>query len=158
MPDTDPSLIRTVIEGGVLMGPFLLCQKPKSATRSLSIITMKSRAIAAMLIATVLPPAVAESPVGGFEAQLMKHENSAEEITKPPAWPADERAGVAKDEIIILVKADGGVVVDGRRLTLEGLSALLKQGAELPEESKVKIRGDAKVSYQRIAEVIEACR
>ncbi len=119
---------------------------------------MKACILATILLPTVLPSAAGESTVEEFEARAVNQEESAEKLTKLPAWPADEKTGVAKDEIIILVKADGGIVVEGRRFNLEGLRILLKQRADLPGKPNVKIRGDAKVSYQRIAEVIEACR
>lgn len=63
-----------------------------------------------------------------------------------------------KGEIIINVMADGSLRVEGttvdRPQLFEKLSAIAKQFENQP----VRIRGDGKVEYQRIVEVIDTCQ
>ncbi len=73
-----------------------------------------------------------------------------------PSVPDD--AALEKDELVIHVKADGGMVVEGDQLTRDGLLELLKERAKRNKDQAVRIRGDAAVEYQRIVEVIDACQ
>lgn len=64
----------------------------------------------------------------------------------------------ARGEIIINVLADGSLKVEGATVDLgqlrEKLAAVSKQYKNQP----VRIRGDGKVNYQRIVEVIDTCQ
>ncbi|MBC8128655.1 MAG: biopolymer transporter ExbD [Gloeobacteraceae cyanobacterium ES-bin-144] len=63
-----------------------------------------------------------------------------------------------RGEIIINVLPDGGIRVEGLTVDLiqlhDKLSAIAKQFKNQP----VRIRGDGKVPYQRIVEVIDTCQ
>ncbi len=63
-----------------------------------------------------------------------------------------------RGEIVINVMADGAIRVDGTTLDLAQLEAKLRPIAELHEAQPVRVRGDSEVRYQRIVEVIAACR
>lgn len=63
-----------------------------------------------------------------------------------------------RGELIINVLADGTIRVDGVSLDLIELQAKLTPIAKLYENQPVRIRGDSQVIYQRIVEVIAACR
>jgi biopolymer transport protein ExbD len=131
---------------------------------------MKVFIISALLIAAVLSPAVAGPTVEELAERVAKLERSVEELVKVrdflaaetamkvavPANPDD--AALEKDGLVINVKADGGIVMEGDQLTLDGLLELLKERAKRNQDQAVRIRGDAAVEYQRIVEVIDACQ
>ncbi|MFT3991410.1 MAG: biopolymer transporter ExbD [Luteolibacter sp.] len=64
----------------------------------------------------------------------------------------------SRGEIIVNVSADGGVIVEGNALTIAQLQSKLAAIAKLYENQPVRIRGDGKVPYQRIVEVIDTCQ
>lgn len=106
---------------------------------------MKSKIIATILFATVLPSAAAGSTVSKSEARGAAGGKAVD-------------AAQARDEIMIQVRGNGEIILAGKVLTLEGLKSFLKERADLKEKPTVRIRGDAEVAYQRIVEVIEVCR
>lgn len=63
-----------------------------------------------------------------------------------------------KGEIIINVMADGVVRVEGNTVDLAQLHEKLAAIARQFENQPVRIRGDGKVAYQRIVEVIDTCQ
>ena len=131
---------------------------------------MKFRIIAAILHTAVLSSATAGPTVEELVERVAKLEKSVEELVKlrdflaaetkmkvaVPANPDD--AAQKEDEIVINVKADGGIVVKGDKLTLDGLLELLKERALRNKDQAVRIRGDAAAEYQRIVEVIDVCQ
>lgn len=64
----------------------------------------------------------------------------------------------SRGEIIVNINPEGGIVVEGGALTLEQLHSKLAAIAKLYENQPVRIRGDGKVPYQRIVEVIDTCQ
>ena len=131
---------------------------------------MKSRIITAILHSAVLSSATAGPTLEELTDRVAKLEESVEGLAKlrdflaagtelkvaVPAVPDD--AALEEDEIVIHVKADGGMVVVGDQLTFGGLLELLKEVAKRNKNQAVRIRGDAAVGYQRIVEVIDACQ
>ena len=63
-----------------------------------------------------------------------------------------------RGEIIINVLADGGIRVEGLAVDLRQLHDKLSAIARQFENQPVRIRGDGKVAYQRIVEVIDTCQ
>jgi len=63
-----------------------------------------------------------------------------------------------RGEIIINVVADGGIRVEGLVVDLRQLYDKLAAIARQFENQPVRIRGDGKVAYQRIVEVIDTCQ
>jgi len=63
-----------------------------------------------------------------------------------------------KGEIIINVLGDGVIRVEGTTVDLVQLHEKLASIAEQFENQPVRIRGDGKVAYQRIVEVIDTCQ
>jgi biopolymer transport protein ExbD len=131
---------------------------------------MKFRIITALLHAAVLSSATAGPTVEELEARVAKLEKSVEELAKLRDFLAAETelkvavpavhddAPLEEDELVINVKADGRMVVEGEQLTLDGLLELLKERAKRNRDQAVRIRGDAAVEYERIVEVIDACQ
>lgn len=64
----------------------------------------------------------------------------------------------ARGEIIINVRADGGVFVDQQLMTQGQLKEKLSAIAKLHKNQPVRLRGDAKCDYQNIVEVIDTCQ
>ncbi len=63
-----------------------------------------------------------------------------------------------KGEIIINVLPDGTIRVEGLTVDLVQLHEKLSAIAKQHENQPVRIRGDGKVEYQRIVEVIDTCQ
>lgn len=63
-----------------------------------------------------------------------------------------------KGEIIINVLSDGIIRVEGNTVDLGQLREKLAAIARQFENQPVRIRGDGKVEYQRIVEVIDTCQ
>ena len=63
-----------------------------------------------------------------------------------------------RGEIIINVLADGTVRVEGLAVDLPQLHSKLSAIAKQYKNQPVRIRGDGKVAYQRIVEIIDTCR
>jgi biopolymer transport protein ExbD len=131
---------------------------------------MNSSIIAAILLATVLPSAAAEPTVEELSQRVAQLEKTVEELSKALALVADKPetkvasppqpvgAEAVKPEIIVNVHADGGLVVEGRKFTLEELNGTLKEVAKRDKDQPIRLRCDASVTYQRIVEVIEGCQ
>ena len=131
---------------------------------------MKPTAIAAILLAAVLPSAAAEPTVEELSQQVAQLEKTVGELSKALALVADkpetkvvslpQPVGAAADqpEIIVNVAADGGLVVEGRKLTLEELKGKLKEVAKRDKDQPIRIRCDDSVTYQRVVEVIDGCQ
>lgn len=63
-----------------------------------------------------------------------------------------------KGEIIINVLQDGSIKVEGVTVDLTQLHDKLAAIARQFENQPIRIRGDGKVAYQRIVEVIDTCQ
>lgn len=63
-----------------------------------------------------------------------------------------------KGEIIINILEDGVIRVEGSTVDLTQLHEKLAAIAQQFENQPVRIRGDGKVAYQRIVEVIDTCQ
>lgn len=69
---------------------------------------------------------------------------------------ADARQTVG--EIIVNVRDDGTVVVDSSDMTQDQLYDKLTRIAAVHKNQAIRIRGDGKVEYQKIVEVIDVCQ
>ena len=63
----------------------------------------------------------------------------------------------APRDLTLAVVATGKVEMNGREYDLDGLTAALKDARARYEDQGVLIRGDAKRSYQDVADVLAAC-
>ena len=61
-------------------------------------------------------------------------------------------------EIIVNVRESGEVLVDNAVMTQEQLFAKLTRIAAVHKNQAIRIRGDGKVEYQKIVEVIDVCQ
>ena len=74
--------------------------------------------------------------------------------------PEVESAGpltAAPDDLNVVVTAPGKVLLDDRSLGLTELTAVLKEAQSRYREQGVLVRGDAKITYQDLADVLSAC-
>lgn len=74
--------------------------------------------------------------------------------TAASATPLERTQG----EIIINVRADGGIVVNDRVIAPEELDAVLKRVAEYFPGGAVIVRGDEQASLGNAVRVLDACR
>lgn len=75
--------------------------------------------------------------------------------------PVAEEGADAKQtvgEIIINVRENGEVVVDSSVMTQSQLYAKLSRIAAVHENQAIRIRGDAKVDYEKIVQVVDVCQ
>jgi len=75
--------------------------------------------------------------------------------------PVAEEGADAKQtvgEIIVNVRDDGSVIVDKAEMTQAQLFSKLTRIAAVHQNQAIRIRGDGKVEYQKIVEVIDVCQ
>jgi biopolymer transport protein ExbD len=61
-------------------------------------------------------------------------------------------------EILVNVRADGTVVVEGKQLTLEELQEKLAGVVKVFKDQPIRLRGDGNVIYLKMVLIIDACR
>jgi biopolymer transport protein ExbD len=61
-------------------------------------------------------------------------------------------------QCILNVTADGGVILNRNKLSLDQLLVKLRQLAEIYPDQAVILRGDEKVEYRNIVAVLDTCR
>jgi biopolymer transport protein ExbD len=64
----------------------------------------------------------------------------------------------ARGEIIVNVRANGDVVVEGQTMSLDQLRTKLTAIAKLHENQPIRLRGDNATDYQTIVTVIDTCQ
>ena len=87
----------------------------------------------------------------GIQEKLM-------DVSVPAAEEGKDRKQTSVGEIIINVKTDGGVVVNGQTLTTEELLGKLHNIATVFKDQAVIIRGDVKTEYDKIIKVLDTCQ
>lgn len=63
----------------------------------------------------------------------------------------------APEDLSINVRGPGKVELNGAALSLEALTSALRAARDRFEDQGVLVRGDAKLSYQDVADVLAAC-
>ncbi len=63
-----------------------------------------------------------------------------------------------RGEIIVNVRKNGEVVVEGRTLTRDQLRNRLERVAQVYENQPIRLRGDSDCTYQTIVEIIDVCQ
>ncbi len=61
-------------------------------------------------------------------------------------------------EIIINVRSNGDVILDGNEMSAEALSEKLKRISRVVDKQPVRLRGSADCSWQTIASIIDTCQ
>ena len=61
-------------------------------------------------------------------------------------------------EILVNVRADGTVVVEGKTMSLDQLQAKLTGVVRIFKDQPIRLRGDGSVKYQKMVEIIDSCR
>ncbi|MBO5683600.1 MAG: biopolymer transporter ExbD [Akkermansia sp.] len=81
-------------------------------------------------------------------------------VRVPTAPKSTEETSRAIDEIIINAREEDGelvITIDREVFTREKLSALMKRMVAVNPNQPVRIRGDAEMSWQKMADVISTC-
>lgn len=79
------------------------------------------------------------------------------EVAVPEVASAGERTPPPRP-MVVSVLADGNVELDGKRLSLDGLTAELAKARNQLTEPTVVIRGDASCAFQHVASALAACQ
>lgn len=80
------------------------------------------------------------------------------DVSVPAAEEGKDRKQTSVGEIIINVKNDGGIVVNGQPLTPEELLGKLHNISTVFKDQAVIIRGDIKTEYDKIIKVLDTCQ
>jgi biopolymer transport protein ExbD len=64
----------------------------------------------------------------------------------------------APSPVVVVLRADGRVVLDGRPLSLEALTAALRAAIAVAPDRAVSLESDADVSVQRLLSAVDAIR
>ena len=79
------------------------------------------------------------------------------DVNLPAAQAADD-AEPQRTEVVINVKKDGSILLDPSEQTIDQLRQTLRQLVEDFPNERVIIRGDKKVTYDRIVQVMDTAR
>lgn len=80
------------------------------------------------------------------------------DVSVPAAETGEDRPRSTVGEIIVNVKSDGVIIVNGQELTEDDLLIKLKNIAEIYKDQAVILRGDSKVMYDHIIRVLDTCQ
>jgi biopolymer transport protein ExbD len=80
------------------------------------------------------------------------------DVAVPAADTGKDRKQTSVGEIIVNVKNDGGIVVNGQPLTVEELLGKLQTIASIYKDQAVIIRGDVATPYDKIIKVLDTCQ
>ncbi len=81
-------------------------------------------------------------------------------VKVPTAPKSTEEEARAINEMIVNAREEAGeliVTIDRERYTLENLGKLMRRQVALDANQPVRIRGDANMTWQRMADVISTC-
>ncbi len=81
-------------------------------------------------------------------------------VKVPTAPKSTEETARAIDEMIVNAREDSGeliITIDRERYTLENLGRLMRRQVAVNPNQPVRIRGDAQMTWQRMADVISTC-
>ncbi len=81
-------------------------------------------------------------------------------VKVPTAPKSTEEASRAIDEMIVNAREEDGelfITIDRERYSLEDLGRLMRRQVSLNPNQPVRIRGDAGMTWQRMADVISTC-
>lgn len=87
----------------------------------------------------------------GLQEKLM-------DVSVPAAEEGKDRKQTSVGEIIINVKKDGGIVVNGQDLSVADLLGKLENIASIYKDQAVIIRGDVETPYDQIIKVLDTCQ
>ena len=79
------------------------------------------------------------------------------DVKVPNATQAKETTSYV-DQTVVNVRADGSIVMNRKQISLADLAEKLKQLAKLYPDYAVIVRGDQKVNYKYIVDVLDMCR
>lgn len=79
------------------------------------------------------------------------------DVQVPAAKEGKENRRTA-GEVIINIKADGAIIMNRRILSLDELKSMLAKISTLYPDQAVILRGDEKVDYSHIVQVLDICR
>ncbi|MCB1224823.1 MAG: biopolymer transporter ExbD [Verrucomicrobiales bacterium] len=80
------------------------------------------------------------------------------DISVPAAETGEDRPRTQVGEIIVNVRKDGTVVVNGQELTLDELLIKMRNIAEVYKDQAVILRGDTETKYDAIIKVLDTCQ
>ncbi len=81
-------------------------------------------------------------------------------VKVPTAPKSTEETSRAIDEMIVNAREEDGeliLTIDRERYTLENLGKLMRRQVSVNPNQPVRIRGDAEMTWQRMADVISTC-
>ncbi len=80
------------------------------------------------------------------------------DVSVPAAETGEDRPRSTVGEIIVNVKTDGTIIVNGQELTQEDLLTKLRNIAEVYKDQAVILRGDKATEYDHIMGVLDTCQ
>jgi biopolymer transport protein ExbD len=80
------------------------------------------------------------------------------DISVPAADEGKDKESRNVGEIIINIKPDGAIIVNGQQLTLDELLVKLKNIASIYKDQAVILRGDKIAAYEHVIGVLNTCQ
>lgn len=85
-------------------------------------------------------------------------EEQVMDVSVPAAEEGKEKESRNVGEIIINIKKDGEILVNGQKLTVDELLVKLKNIVALYKDQAVILRGDEITNYQHVIRVLDTCQ
>lgn len=85
-------------------------------------------------------------------------EEQVMDVSVPAAEEGKENPDRNVGEIIINIKKDGEILVNGQKLTVDELLVKLKNIVALYKDQAVILRGDEITNYQHVIRVLDTCQ
>lgn len=85
-------------------------------------------------------------------------EEQVMDVSVPAAEEGKEKESRNVGEIIINIKKDGGIIVNGQQFTTDELLVKLKNIVALYKDQAVILRGDEVTDYAHVIKVLDTCQ
>ena len=92
-----------------------------------------------------------------FMAVFLTFNFESELSISVPVATASRESQMSSNEIVVNVLRDGGVIVNQRPISLEGLGALLRRTSQIYPSQGVIIRADEKAFHEYVVNVLDVC-
>ena len=96
--------------------------------------------------------------LGGTVAAQVLQTNERPAIPAPAAHQGLDAKQSPVADLVVNVRQDGSVIVEGEKLSLDQLQTRLRALAKVSKGQAVILRGDAKTEYQKIVGVLDTCQ
>jgi len=86
------------------------------------------------------------------------HQTEREMHIALPVASSAEPISVSLRELIVNVDANGDVFIGGRMMSIDDVTAIVREAVAVNPEQKVTVRGDKGTAYANVVRVLDVCK